>query len=95
MTLKNPPVRVSRRALKNLFPKVDSSTWDYLFDVEKKNGLHTHRVKGPNALAFYNVQGVMTWLCEMGYYTPSDFDEKRAAAPLWGGLIVRTHSLSG
>lgn len=94
MTLKNPPVRASRRALKNLFTRVDSSTWDYLFDVERKNGLHSHRVPGPDALhAFYNVDGVMTWLCEMGYYTPVDFSQ-RAPSNHWSGLQVRTHSLA-
>ena len=96
MTLRNPPVRASRRALKNLFTKVDTSTWDYLFDMEKKNGLDEHRVKGPSALyAFYKVDGVMTWLVEMGYYTPVDF-ETRPETPSnhWSGLRVRTHSLA-
>lgn len=96
MTLKNPPVRASRRALKALFTKVDPATWDYLFDIERKNGLHEHRVKGPSDLyAFYNVDGVMTWLCEMGYYTPRDFrSAEMAPSNHWSGLHVRTHSLS-
>ena len=96
MTLKNPPARASRRALKNLFTKVDPSTWDYLFDIERKNGLHSCRVKGPSALyAFYNVDQVMTWLCEMGYYTPLDFERPQSApSNHWSGLQVRTHSLA-
>ena len=97
MTLKNQPVRASRRALKNLFVKVDVSTWDYLFDTERKNGLYAYRVKGPSALyAFYNVDGVMTWLVEMGYYTPADF-ESHVDKPSnhWSGLQVRTHALHG
>ena len=98
MTLKTPPVRASRRALKGLFPKVDTATWDYLFDVERKNGLDAHRVKGPDALhAFYNVDGVMTWLVEMGYYTPADFARTEPQAPSnsWSGLQIRTHTLAG
>jgi hypothetical protein len=98
MILRNPPTRVSRRALKSLFVKLDSATWDYLFDVEKKNGLHAHRVKGPDQLhAFYNVDGVMTWLVEMGYYTPSEFEKPQHEPALgsWAGLQIRTHALHG
>lgn len=96
MTLKNPPVRASRRALKALFVKVKPETWDNLFDYEKHNGLHEYRVKGPNAYAFYNVQGVMSWLCEMGHYTPAEFEHsEKAHSNHWSGLQVRTHSLAG
>ena len=96
MTLKNPPVRASRKAIKKLFFKVRSETWDNLFDYEKHNGLHAHRVKGPDALhAFYNVQGVMTWLVERDYYSPEDFDRAERIPGHWSGLQVRTHTLAG
>ena len=95
MTLKNQPVRASRRALKACFTKVNGATWDYIFDTEKQNGLHEYRVKGPNCRAFYNVSGVALWLCEMGYYTPLDFQRGTPTRNHWSGLVTRTHALSG
>ena len=72
MILKNPPLRVSRKAIRACFTKIKPATWDYLFDSEKHNGLHKFRIRGRNGLAFYNTSGVVTWLCEMGYYTPAE-----------------------
>ena len=91
------PTRLSRRAVKSIFVKLKPETWNYHFDVETRNGLHEHRVKGPNGNAFYNADGVMTWLCEMGYYTPADFNtsQQHPALGQWSGLHVRTHSLAG
>ena len=93
--MKSPPFRANRRALKAIFIKVDAKTWEYLFDAEKHNGLHEHRVKGPLCQAFYNTSGVMDWLCEMGYYTPAEFERAESLSPAWAGLAVRTHSLAG
>lgn len=95
MILKNPPLRASRRALKACFTKVDPATWDYIFDIEKQNGLHVYRVQGPNSKAFYSTDGVVQWLCEMGYYTPADFEQTENVRNHWSGLVTRAHTLVG
>lgn len=90
----NLPDKLSRKALKRCFDTISEGTWGYIFDMEKHNGLHEHRVDGCG-LAHYSTKGVMNWLVARGYYTPADFAQQPSLGGGWAGLNVRTHSLAG
>lgn len=92
--MQNLPDKLSRKALRKCFDNISEATWDYLFDVEKQNGLHAHRLECAG-LAHYSTKGVMSWLVERGYYTPADFVQQPTLGGGWAGLKIRTHSLAG
>jgi hypothetical protein len=91
-----PPKILSRRGIKQAFPRVSEASWDAFFDYEKHNGLHRMRVQGPNKYAHYDVEQIMDWLMCHGHYHPRDFYEygEMLYEPR-PGLQVRTHVLAG
>lgn len=93
--MNNLPDCLSRKAIKKCFDNIDEATWDYIFDMEKKNGFADHRLPTDGRFANYSTKGVLSWLVWKGYYTPADFVQQPKLGGGWAGLQVRTHSLAG
>lgn len=90
------PTILSRRGVKQAFPRVSEASWDAFFDYEKHNGLHKMRVCGPNKYAHYEVEPLMQWLMCHGHYRRADFYEHgELLYEPPQGFTVRTHVLAG
>ena len=89
------PDRLSRKAVKQFFPKISGARWDYWFKYEKDNGIHALRVDGPFDKAYYSGQGIKEWLLSEGHYSPSDFEPGVRISGGWDGLSVTRHALAG
>lgn len=86
------PSKLTRKAIKQCFDKLSEAQWDHLFEHEKKNGLHAHRVEGDYPQhAYYSTQGVKGWLLTHAHYRPSDFEQPSLP---WG-MTVRRHAMAG
>lgn len=89
------PQKLSRKAVKQFFPKLSEVRWEYLFRHEKENGIHELRVSGPFDKAYYSGEGIKEWLLTEGTYKPDDFFASQSAATSrWDGLVVRKHALA-
>ena len=89
------PKRLRRSGVKLTFPKVSEATWDNLFDNEKNNGLHAMRVSGPDKYAYYDIDGLMKWLVQRGWYRTFDFHEYGEILYQPSNFTVRRHAIAG
>ena len=87
------PDKLSRRAVKQFFPKIQEARWEYWFRHEKENGLFELRVKGPFEKAYYSGQGMKDWRLAEGHYSPEDFPSFPDSGG-WAGLVSRKHALA-
>jgi hypothetical protein len=90
----NLPRKLCRRAIKKSFLKISERTWEYLFDVEERNGLYSCRInsRGRKKI-YYSTSRLIEWLVNEGYYTQVEF-EGNPNAGRWSGLVRRTHAFA-
>lgn len=80
------PSSLSRKAIRQDFPKVSEGSWDSFFTHEKVNGLYALRVQGPSKYPYYDLDLLMQWLVQRGLYRRSDFYE-------YGEILFQPHQM--